>query len=183
MKRKMREGMKFVFPTIEYKDRAIEYINEFYEYGSEINGSGSLDRFLKESTYEKWLDKLVRAMDIANLEETKVPALTYFYVRETDDRIIGMINIRLALNDFLRKEGGHIGYSVRPTERRNGYGTDMLAEGLKVCNKVGIREVLVSCDKVNLASAGVIKNCGGQLKEEFYSETYGEVLQMYVISQ
>ena len=55
----MREGMKFVFPTLTYKDKAIEYINEFYEYGSEINGSGALDRFLKESTYEKWLDKLV----------------------------------------------------------------------------------------------------------------------------
>ncbi|WP_026511322.1 GNAT family N-acetyltransferase [Butyrivibrio sp. LC3010] len=177
----MREGMKLVFPTLVYKDKAIEYINEFYEYGSEINGSGALDWFLKESTYEKWLDRLIGAMDIANLQETKVPGLTYFYVRETDNRIIGMINIRLALNDFLRKEGGHIGYSVRPTERRNGYGTDMLTEGLKVCNKIGIREVLVSCDKENLASVGVIKNCGGLLKEEFYSQTYDEMLQMYVI--
>ena len=47
--------MRLVFPCIEYKDKAIEYINEFYEYGSEINGSGSLDRYLKESTYEDWL--------------------------------------------------------------------------------------------------------------------------------
>jgi len=179
----MREGMKFVFPALTYKEKAIEYINEFYEYDSEINGSGSLDRFLKESTYEKWLDKLVGAIDIANLQEAKVPSLTYLYVREKDDRIIGMINIRLALNDFLLKEGGHIGYSVRPTERRNGYGTDMLTEGLKVCNKIGIQEVLVSCDKKNLASAGVIKNCGGLLKEEFYSRTYDEVLQMYVIKR
>lgn len=177
----MREGMRLVFPTIEYKDKAIEYINEFYEYDSEINGSGSLDRFLKESTYEKWLEKLVYAMDIANMQENKVPDLTYFYVRESDDRIVGMINIRLALNDFLRKEGGHIGYSVRPTERRKGFGTDMLTEGIKVCERVGIREVLVSCDKVNVASAGVIKNCSGVLKDEFYSQTYDEMLQMYVI--
>ena len=60
---------------------------------------------------------------------------------------------------------------------------DMLTEGIKVCNKIGIREVLVSCDKENIASAGVIKNCGGLLKEEFYSQTYDEVLQMYVINQ
>ncbi len=177
----MREGMRFVFPTIDYKDKAIEYINEFYEYDSEINGSGSLDRFLKESTYEKWLEKLVYAMDIANMQENKVPDLTYFYVRESDDRIIGMINIRLALNDFLRKEGGHIGYAVRPTERRKGFGTDMLAEGIKVCERIGIHEVLVSCDKENIASSGVIKNCGGVLKDEFYSSTYDEMLQMYVI--
>ena len=178
----MREGMRLVFPTIDYKDKATEYIKEFYEYDSEINGTGALDRFLQESTYEKWLEECIRAMDIANMRENKVPDLTYFYVRESDDRIVGMINIRLALNDFLRKEGGHIGYSVRPTERRKGYGTDMLAEGLKVCERVGIREVLVSCDKVNVASAGVIKNCGGVLKDEFYSQTYDEMLQMYVIN-
>ena len=93
----MREGMRFVFPTIDYKDKAIEYINEFYEYDSEINGSGSLDWFLKESTYEKWLEKLVYAMDIANMQENKVPDLTYFYVRESDDKIVGMINIRLSV--------------------------------------------------------------------------------------
>ena len=179
----MREGMRLIFPTIDYKDKAAEYIKEFYEYDSEINGTGALDRFLQESTYEKWLEERIRAMDIANMRENKVPDLTYFYVSESDDRIVGMINIRLALNDFLRKEGGHIGYSVRPTERRKGYGTDMLAEGLKVCERVGIREVLVSCDKVNAASAGVIKNCGGVLKDEFYSQTYDEMLQMYVITQ
>lgn len=179
----MREGMKLVFPRIEYKDRAIDYINEFYEYGSEINGSGSLDRFLKEATYEEWLEKVLSYIDIANVPEDKVPDLTYFYVREADDRIIGMINIRLALNDFLRKEGGHIGYSVRPTERRKGYGTAMLDEGLRVCGRIGIHEVLVSCDKENPASAGVIKNCGGSLKEEFYSQTFDAIIQMYMIKR
>ena len=175
--------MKLVLPSMAYKDKAIEYVKEFYEYGSEINGSGSLDRFLKESTYEAWLKKLRRDMDIANLPESKVPALTYFFVREEDDRIVGMVNIRLALNDFLRTEGGHIGYSVRPTERRRHYGTEMLAAALKVCDVIGIKEVLVSCGKSNPASAGVIKNCGGILKYEAYSETFGEMLQMYVIKR
>ena len=107
--------MKLLYPTMAYRDKAIEYIEEFHQYGSEINGSGSLDRFLRESTYEAWLEKVVRDMDIANVPDGKVPALTYFYVREEDDRIVGMVNIRLALNEFLRNEGGHIGYSVRPT--------------------------------------------------------------------
>ena len=173
--------MKLVFPDITYKDRSTGYIREFYEYGSGINGSGSLDRFLKESTYENWLQKILRDIDIANLPEGKVPALTYFYVREADERIVGMVNIRLALNDLLRSEGGHIGYSIRPTERRRHYGTDLLSAALKVCDTVGIREVLVSCDRDNIASAGVIRNCGGVLKSEIYSETYGTVLQMYAI--
>ena len=175
--------MRLVFPNISYKDQAIEYINEFYEFRSEINGSGGLDRFLKESSYEAWLEKIRSDMDIANIPESRVPGLTYFYVREEDMRIVGMINIRLALNDFLRTEGGHIGYAVRPTERRKHYATQMLAAGLKVCDVIGIKEILVSCDKNNPASAGVIKNCGGILKHEAYSETFDEILQMYVINR
>ena len=139
--------MRLVFPNIDYKDKAVEYIREFQEYGSEINGSRSLDRFLRESTYEAWLNKILRDMDIANIPASKAPALTYFYIREEDDKIVGMVNIRLALNDFLRTEGGHIGYSVRPTERRKHYATQMLTSALKVCDVIGIKEVLISCDK------------------------------------
>ncbi|MBO5167442.1 MAG: GNAT family N-acetyltransferase [Lachnospiraceae bacterium] len=172
--------MKLVFPNISYKEKAIAYINEFYEHNSDINGSGALDRFLNESTYEEWLKKVLADMDIANVEKPKVPAITYFYVREEDDKIIGMVNIRLALNDFLREEGGHIGYSIRPTERQKHYATDMLKEALKVCETIGIHEVLVTCDKSNIASAKVIQNCRGELDAEFYSATFGEVIQRYV---
>ena len=175
--------MKLVFPTMAYKEKAIEYINEFVKYGSEVNGSGSLDDYVQESTYEEWLQKLLFDMDVANIPAPKVPALTYFYVREEDDRIVGMCNLRLVLNDFLRTEGGHIGYSVRPTERGKHYATDMLAEALKVYDRFGISDVLVICDKENPASAKVIQNNGGVLEAEFYSETYDETLQRYVIKR
>jgi len=173
--------MKLVFPNKDYEAKAKEFIAEFYEYGSEIAGSGSLDRYLKESTYDEWLTKVFSYIDIANIPEGKIPGLTYFFVREEDDRIIGMINIRLALNDFLRNEAGHIGYCIRPTERRRGYGTELLRAGIAVCRRVDIDEIIVTCDKVNLGSAGVIRNCGGVLDAELYSETFGELIQRYVI--
>ena len=173
--------MRLVFPTIAYEGQAVEYINEFKEYGSEVNGSGALDDYLEDSTYEEWLKKVTADMDIANIPEPRVPALTYFYVREEDNRIVGMVNIRLALNDFLRTEGGHIGYSIRPTERKKHYATEMLKEAVAVCNTIGIKEVLVTCDKVNVASSKVIQNCGGELEEEFYSDIYKEVVQRYGI--
>lgn len=173
--------MKLVFPNNTYKEKATQFIEEFYAHGSEINGSGALERFLKESTYEAWLEKVLADIDIANIPKPRVPALTYFYVREEDDQIVGMINIRLALNDFLKKEGGHIGYCIRPTERRKHYATDMLNEAIKVCATIGIGEVIVTCDKSNVGSAGVITNCGGALDAEFYSETFGEVIQRYLI--
>lgn len=175
--------MKLVFPDINYKDKALDYINEFYEFNSPVNGSGGLDHYLKQSTYEEWLKKIRADIDIANVPPDRVPSLTYFYVNESEDKIVGMVNIRLALNDFLRTEGGHIGYSVRPTERRKHYATNMLKEAIKVCKTIGIDEVIVSCDKTNLASANVIKNCNGQLDTEFYSNTFNEIIQKYIIKK
>lgn len=175
--------MKFVFPNLLYKEKAIQFINEFYEYNSDINGSGALDGYLENSTYEEWIKKVYADIDIANIQNPRVPALTYFYVREEDDKIIGMINIRLALNDFLRKEGGHIGYCIRPTERGKHYATDMLNGALKVCDTLGINEVIITCDKSNSASANVIKNCNGELVEEFYSDTFNEDIQKYIIKR
>ena len=175
--------MRFVFPDMTYKEKAIDYINEFYEYGSNINGTGGLDWFLQNSTYEEWLKNVLRELDLANIPEGKVPAITYFFVDEETDRIIGMTNIRLSLNDFLRSEGGHIGYSIRPTERRKHYATMQLQAALDVCKRIGIKEVLISCDRENLASSGVIKKCGGVLHHEIHSEKYNEDLEMYVIRQ
>ena len=136
---------------------------------------------MKEFTYEEWLEKVLADIDIANIVQSRVPALTYFYIREEDDKILGMINIRLAGNEFIKREGGHIGYCIRPTERRKHYATDMLNDALKVFDTLGIKEIILTCDKSNIASAGVIKNCNGELVEEFYSDTYKKELQKYII--
>lgn len=173
--------MKFIFPNKEYEQKAIEYIQEFRDYTSAINGTGGLNGYLEASTYQDWLLKVQSDRDLANIPENRVPAYTYFYVREDDNKIIGMINIRLALNDFLRNEGGHIGYCIRPTERKKGYATKMLKEALQFLKPIGLANVILTCDKENPASACVIKNCGGILVDEFYSQTFSEVIQRYII--
>lgn len=173
--------MKLVFPTLKYKEKARDYIREFNEHKSEIHGTGGLDKYLAESNYEAWLESVTSYTDIANIKENRVPALTYFYIREKDDKIIGMINTRLALNDYLRKEGGHIGYSIRPAERNKRYATKMLYAALKIYDTLGIKQVYITCDKSNVASANVIKNCHGILAEEFFSATNKTIIQRYVI--
>ena len=177
------DGMRLVLPSMQYKGRAIDYIREFHERGDEVHGSGSLERYLREATYEAWLEKVRRDMDMANMPADRVPALTYFCVREADARVVGMVNIRLASPDHIVTEAGHVGYSVRPTERRKGYATYMLNEAVKVCRMVGIRDVVVGCTAGNAASAGTIIKCGGVLDAEFYSERFEEVIQRYVISE
>lgn len=171
--------MRLVFPALEYKEKAIDFIEEFN--GTEIDGSGSLDEILKTSTYEDWLSKVINDIDVANIAPGRVPALTYFFVREEDDKVVGMTNIRLRLNDFLRTQGGHIGYCIRPSERRKGYATSMLREALRVCGTMGIDKVIVTCDVVNIASAKTIQNNGGVLDAEFYSEPFGTDIQRYII--
>ena len=175
--------MKLIFPNITYKEKAIQFIGEFREHNSAINGTGGLDDYLEKSTYEKWLKKIISEIDIANIPQSKVPALTYFYVREDDNTIVGMVNLRLALNDFLRKEGGHVGYCIRPTERNTHYATDMLGKALQIYDKLGIKEIILTCDKLNIASANVIKKCGGKLDSEFYSDAFKEVIERYVIKR
>ena len=174
------ERLKYEVPSLERKEDAINYIKEFYEYNSEVNGSGGLDRYL--DNYEGWLEKLEEdANRIPN--EQKVPALTYFLVRESDNKIIGMINIRLALNENLRKLGGHIGYGIRPTERRKGYNKINLYLGLKECQKYEIEEVLLTCNKDNLGSSKSMKALGGKLIKEIYEdERYHAYLEFYTIN-
>ena len=178
----MAEKMKFVFPCEEYEQKARDYIQEFIDHGSAVNGTGGLNGYLESSTYADWLKKVRNDIDLANIPEDRAPGYTYFYVRESDDEIVGMINIRLALvNDFLREQGGHIGYSVRPTQRRKGYATRMLREAIAFCRVLGMNDFVLTCNKSNPASAGVIVNCGGVMEAELYSAFFGEVIQRYRI--
>lgn len=173
------EKLKHVRPSKEHKKQAIEFIQEFYEYNSEINGVGGLNRFLYN--YENWLIKLQEdRYRIPN--EQKVPAETFFLVRENDNKIVGMINIRLSLNEKLRKFGGNIGYCIRPKERQKGYNKINLYLGLLCCQKHGIKEVLMDCDKNNIASAKTMKSLGGKLIREYYDEENVKcIVQDYII--
>ena len=149
------------------KEEAIDYIKEFRAYQSNINGSGGLPRYL--DNYEEWLFQLEE--DVSRIpSEEKVPARTYFFVRESDSKIVGMINIRLALNERLKKVGGHIGYSIRPTERGKGYNKINLYLGLKVCEEYGMDKVLMDADTDNPASWKTMEALGGVFLREYFYE-------------
>ncbi|MFK7931221.1 MAG: GNAT family N-acetyltransferase [Myxococcota bacterium] len=84
---------------------------------------------------------------------------------ERDGHLLGVVNVRHELTDALREVGGHIGYSVRPSARRQGVGTAVMRGGLDVCRDLGITQALVTCDETNLGSIRVIENNGGRLFE------------------
>lgn len=180
----LKEGenfrFKLIYPNLEYKKQAEEYIEEFYEYNSNINGVGGLDRFSKDSTYEEWLVKIDNDLK-REVTEQKVPTKTMFLIRENDDMLVGVINIRLALNEKLRKRNGNIGYSIRPTQRGKGYNKINLYLALCECKKYGIKKVMLDCEKSNLGSSKTIISLGGVLEREYLDEELNEMEQVYWI--
>ena len=173
------EDLKLVIPSMEYKEQAIEYINEFIEYGSEIHGVGNLDHYL--DNYEEWLSKVEFNKNmIPGSVPGRVPAETFMLVRESDNRLIGMIDIRMMLNEYLLNYGGHIGYSIRPSERRRGYAMYQLYLALNYCLNKEIDRVLITCNKSNIGSAKTIINSGGVLENEV-KDNDGNILQRYWI--
>lgn len=172
------ENLYYEEPSLEREADAIDFINEFVKYNSEINGSGGLDRYF--DNYQGWLQKLEDDKNVKPGSD-RVPARTYFLVRESDNRIVGMVNIRLALNERLRKSGGHIGYCIRPTERRKGYNKVNLYLALQVCQKYGIENAMLSCDKINEGSSKTMKALGATFEREF-EEDNGEIEEVYNIN-
>ena len=169
-------------PSLERKLEAIEYIKEHEMANSTINGSNSLNLFLKESTYEKWLEKNEETenKDYAKLVGL-VPSATYFTIRKSDNKIVGMVNIRYNLNEYLRKIAGHIGYGIRPSERKKGIAKIQLYLALKESLKVNLNKVMISCEQNNIASEKTILALGGILERIEYDEPRDRYLKVHML--
>lgn len=176
------EEIILIKPTIEYKEQAKEMIEEAKKYDDNNPdiwaGYSSMQKY---ENYEEWLQKLENDLDFENIKLGRVPASTYFLLRKIDNKILGVINIRYELNEYLENYGGHIGYSIRPTERRKGYGHKQLILGLEKCLEIPINKVLVTCRESNKGSARVIESCGGIYEDTRFSKEENDKFRRYWI--
>ena len=151
-----------VKPDLSYADEIIKYKEESLAESPIINGSAGLDRF---SSIEIWLEELKKRSCEDTVPKGLVPSSTYLGVREKDNYIVGMIDIRHYLNEYLTQVGGHIGYGVRKTERNKGYAKQMLKLALEKCKELKIKKVLITCDEDNIASEKVILSANAKLED------------------
>jgi predicted acetyltransferase len=152
-----------ISPEPEHRAMAEEFKREFFDCGETvINGSALLDRM----EYPDWLEHIRRAQNPETAGPDWVVADTFLACRKSDGKLVGIIDIRHSLdNAFLAAYGGHIGYSVRPGERRKGYAASMLRQALTYSISLGLSAVMLGCYADNLASQKTIEKCGGVLTE------------------
>ena len=170
--------MKLVEPTMEYSRQIQAYRKEFLDCGDSMDGTEGLRRY---EDPKDWIERLDSLKDPSNIPSNLVPASLYMYVREEDEKIVGMIDIRHYLNEHLAQFGGHIGYSVAPSERRKGYASQMLGLVLPKCRELGIEKVLITCIKGNEGSRRTILKNGGVYESTVYEKDEEIDLERYWI--
>jgi len=153
--------MKLRRPTLEDKDAILEMIAEFEQVQSPHDG-GFWDT--ENFVYEEWLEiNMQKEMGI-NLPENRVPSIQFVSFDDVG-RALGFLNLRLRLNEGLLNYAGHIGYSIRPSERGKGYAKEALRQGLQVAKEKNIKKALVTCSVGNSVSRAVIVSNGGVFED------------------
>lgn len=173
----MKNNIILVKPTLELKEKALAYRKEHFQHGEKIIYGSEL--FDKTESYEEWLSSVTQNTDPQTVNENWVVTDTFFAVRKCDTKIIGIIDLRHTLNEFL-KDLGNCGYSVSPSERKKGYATEMLYQLLQIARAANLKELHISVEKENTASVKVIQKNGGIYERSFSFEN--KTADIYKIS-
>ena len=171
------DEIRLIEPDESMREAYVEFMEDWEAAGEEYKKEDQCREILADfAGYVKRLRNYSRGI---GLPEGWVPCSEYWLVRGR--RILATCGLRHRLTDALRDFGGHIGYEVRPSERRKGYATLILKLLLEKARQMGLDRVLITCDRNNVASTRVIRKNGGLLDSESYSTHAGRITQRYWI--
>ena len=173
------EEFMLIRPTSKYADQVVEYRQDFLDAGDSMDGTGPLRRIGNPEEYIKICEDYE---DPQKVPSHWVPSTQFLFVRKCDNRLVGMIQVRHCFNDFIEKYAGHIGYSIRPSERCKGYAKEMLRMTLPFCREIGLDKVLISCIDGNIGSEKTILANGGVYESTVYEPDGAERLKKFWIT-
>ena len=173
------EDFVLILPTNEYSSQIAEYRQEFLDAGDSMDGTGPLRRFEDPEEYIKICKDYE---DPDRVPSHLVLATQFFFIRKCDNKLVGMLQVRHCFNDYLEKYAGHIGYSVRPSERRKGYAKEMLQMALPYCREIGLDKVLITCIDGNIGSEKTILANGGVYESTVHEPNDNEDLKRFWIT-
>lgn len=166
--------LKLIKLDCSYREQLAEMIDE-WKLDQELHHTNHSPWAIFKNDYHDfgyYLDNL----ELKEEKDGRVPNSVFFCLDEDRNRLVGAVDIR----HYLRDDGSHIGDGIRPSERRKGYATAMIALALAQCRKMGIYRVLMTCSPDNIGSAKSIMRNGGVLERE-YVNLDGETEQRYWI--
>lgn len=169
-----------VKPSKKYEKEIFEYKQEMIDNGDiGLSGCGGLE---KTDNYDEWIERINFYSDRNTIPEDSgyVEGSQWLLVDTETNRVLGFVNIRHYLNDFLTGFGGHIGYSVRPSERRKGYAKLQLKLALEFLKTLGEEKALVTCDESNVGSSKTIEANGGILEDIRRTGEHGNVKRYWI---
>ena len=166
------ENCKLIELTAGLKDKFLEMAREYRSAGEDRYSPG-LENF------EKLLDKLKTYRTGENLPDGRVRSNTFFLF--DGEKLLGSGSLRHRLSKTLAVYGGHIGYNVRPSERRKGYGSLILRLTLEKARAIGLERVFITCNTDNIGSVKIIENHGGRLENKLFYEPVGKLISQYWI--
>lgn len=173
------DEIKLIKPSMVYAHEIMEFRKEIIEANDRDSfaGCGSLQ---KCETTEEWI-QILDQMENDDTCTTGVASNTYLAVRILDNKVIGVIDLRHHINHpVLGLWGGHMGFTIRPSERRKGYAKEILRLNLQKCRDRNMEKVMVTCDRENVASEKTIIANGGVFEKEVFVD--GEYIKRYWIA-
>lgn len=153
---------QLVLPDVKYQQSFLEAVKEYQADGS-MQHYQTIDVDNISQDFAGYVDRLRKKAQGIGLRPGFEPHTEYWLVEGNE--FLGRVDIRHQLNEYLKNKGGHIGYDIRPTQRRKGYGSLALKYGLEKAKELGLEKVLVTCDVDNVASNKVIQKNGGVLED------------------
>jgi predicted acetyltransferase len=173
-------GQRMTMKNLKLIDPMPDLAVEFREMAAEWREAGE-DKFRDAfGDFAAYVNALARQKETNGLSADRVPGSTFWLVAD-GCRIVGTSRLRHWLVPHLEKEGGHIGYDIRPSQRRKGYGTTLLTLTLAKARGLGLRKVIVTCDSDNVGSVRIIEKNGGQCIGRAVSDRTGKKVSRYRI--